>query len=207
MLNNILLVGFEPFLNYDYNPSGEIAKRLDGKRVLGSKIIGKVLPVKHIGVREIIGRYIRQYKPNIVILLGVKEGAGCIVLERIAINRYYFRNKQEEADEPLSKNAPAAYFSKLPLAKIKRKLESHGIPTEYSFFPDTYLCNEVFYEIMRISEKSGISKAGILHLPLAPRQVVEMRKTRYSSREKIPSMDENTMEEAVKMVIQTTLNA
>jgi len=130
---------------------------------------------------------------------------GCISLEEIAINRYYFRSAQEETDEPLYKTGPAAYFSKLPLKEIKAALQAKGIPAEYSFFPDTYVSNEVFFEVMRASEKLKIAKAGFVHLPLTYRQLIEMDKVHYATRERMPSMSEETLEEAVKIVIKTAI--
>jgi pyroglutamyl-peptidase len=204
---NMLLTGFGPFLNYTYNPSGEIAKKLDGKTIMNTTIVGKLLLVEHKEVRKVLENYVEEYKPAFVVALGLAGGRGCISLERIAINRYYFRNDKEEFDEPLYENGPSAYFSGLPLKEIKASLQNHGIPAEYSFFPDTFVSNEVFYEVMRLSDKIGIRKAGFVHLPLTTKQVVTMEHVHYATREKIPSMEESMLEKAVRIIIQTTLNA
>ena len=174
---------------------------------MNTLIIGKILPVEHKKVRIVIENYIKKYNPSFVIALGLAGGRGCISLERIAINRYYFRNGKEEFDEPLYKNGPSAYFSKLPVKDIKANLQNYGIPAEYSFFPDTFVSNEVFYEIMRLSDKFGIKKAGFVHLPLATKQIVAMEQLHYAVREKIPSMEESILEKAAMIIIQTTLNA
>ena len=205
-MTKVLLTGFGPFLNYTYNPSGEIAKKLDGKTIMNSRIIGKILPVKHIGIRGVIRGYIEKYNPSTMISLGLAATRGCISLERIAINRYYFRSEKKEFDEPLYENGQNAYFSKLPLKEIKANLQNHGIPAEYSFFPDTFVSNEVFYEVMRLSDKSGIKKAGFVHVPLTPKQVIDMEHIHYVNRERMPSMEELVIEKAVKIIIQTTLD-
>ncbi len=198
------MTGFEPFLSYKYNPSGSIAKKLDGKIVSGRKVISKILPVKHKEVQTLLDSYIEEYKPISVISLGLKGTIGCIALERIAINRYYYRDQNSETDEPLHEGEPAALFSTLPLNKIKDALQEQGIPAEFSFYPDTYVSNEVFYEVMRASGRLGIKRAGFIHIPLTHQQVVGMNQ-HYAIRERIPSMDEKTIYKAIKVLIDVTL--
>ncbi len=203
MPDTVLVTGFGPFLSYDYNPSGAIAKRLDGKRIAGKNVVGRVLKVGHIEVGKELEEHIREHKPSIVIALGLNAASGCISLERVAINRYYYKDADGEIDEPLRGNGPAAYFSTLPLAAIKKVLQGHGIPAEFSFSSDTYVSNETFYELMRLAYKHKIKRAGFVHVPLIPKQVVGIDKPHYTVRQRIPSMDEGMIEKAVGWTIQT----
>ena len=199
------MTGFEPFLSYSHNPSGEIAKRLSGEIKSRSRVIGVVQPVKHMEAREHLNQYIKKFKPSAIIGTALAAKRGCILLEKVALNYFYYTNEQKKADELLHKDGPAAYFSKLPLTEIKKALQGSGIPAELSFWPDTFVSNEVFYEIMRSAEKLKIKHAGFVHLPLTHRQVIDMDKMHYLTRAEIPSMDESTIENAVRIVIKTTL--
>ena len=119
MAKKVLLFGFEPFLSYTYNPSGVVVKRLAGHAIDGAKIVGKVLPVKHIDAFNLVSSTVKEEKPDVIIGLGLAASKGCIILERIAINRYYFRTKEEQFDEPLSQKGNEAYFTTLPVQNIK----------------------------------------------------------------------------------------
>ena len=48
----ILVTGFEPFGPHADNPSREIAKSVDGRRVGGQDVLGSVLPVRHAMTRS-----------------------------------------------------------------------------------------------------------------------------------------------------------
>ncbi len=197
----ILLVGFGKYLSYDYNPSGEMAKKFDKKTISGAKVSGLVLTVEHREALKELNERIREEKPDAIMALGLAPGRGYIALERVAQNRYFYIDTDVEADEPLYKDGKPVYYSTLPLQRIREKLRSNGIPSEYSFFADTYLCNEVFYEIMDIAEKRRIKSAGFIHVPLTHVQIIKTK--RFNS----PSMDESTIEKAVRIAIEETCEA
>lgn len=86
----VLLTGFEPFLDVTLNPSGEIARALDGVRIGGGagaagrgpdpgpSVLGRVLPVTFAGAPgafdaalDAVGQV-----PRLVLALGVHRGPG-----------------------------------------------------------------------------------------------------------------------------------
>jgi len=53
---HVLLTGFEPFDGDPVNPSGEVAKQLDG-RVIGDRVVrSAILPVQHEAARAAVAR-------------------------------------------------------------------------------------------------------------------------------------------------------
>lgn len=74
-------------------------------------------------------------------------------------------------------DAPAAYFSTLPLHAMLSALITAGIPAELSLSAGTYLCNQVFYTLMHtiVTENLGI-QAGFIHLPALPEQAAKSQK-------------------------------
>ncbi len=197
----VLLTGFEPYLTYTTNPSGELAIRFNGKEIAGADVVGRVLPVQHQVSASAAHEYIMTEKPDIVIATGIAASKGCVALENIAINRYLFKSKEEDIDEELYKDGKDVYMSTLPLEAIKGHLQAKGIPAEYSFTADTYISNEVFYEVMRSAEEMDIKKAGLIHIPLSHVQVVDMMHVHHVTRLGIPSMDMNTLENAIRIAI------
>lgn len=104
-----------------------------------------------------------------VIALGM-AATDTIRLEQIAINLTDPEAHDVEDHTPLSKyvipEAPAAYYSGLPLSGIYDALTKDGIPVEISSHGGTYLCNFIFYSIMnRIAADNLHIPGGFLHVP------------------------------------------
>ncbi len=201
----VLLAGFGPFLSYTTNPAAYVAKALNGKKIGDADIMGRVLPVDHRVSAMQVHEYMVTEKPDIVIGLGLYATRGCISLENIATNNYYFQSKEEEWNERIYEDGKEAYFSTLPLNDIKNLLQIKGIPAEHSFSADTWVSNEVFYEIMRSAEKLNIQKAGFVHLPLTHQQVIDLKHIHNITRLGIPSMSDEMLVEAVRLTVEETL--
>jgi pyroglutamyl-peptidase len=206
MSKKILLLGFGPFLSYDYNPSSNIVKKLNGKSIKEFRIIGKILPVKHLETSSLAEKYIKNELPAIVLGVGLSIMRGTITIERVAINRYYFVANRSIEDEPLNKEGASAYFSTLPVGAIKVNIEKQGIPTEYSFWSDTHVSNELFYTIMRVSEKLKIKCAGFIHVPFTYKQLIAKKNLHYMIRSGAPSMREQEELKAIKIAIETCID-
>lgn len=197
----VLLLGFGPFLGFQYNPSGKIAEALNGNNIGGFEIAGKVLSVEHVKTSEEIEAHIRNERPDAVLCVGLAASKGAITIERIAINRYCFNDNGNMVDEQIS-DGPAAYFTTLPFERIKAGIESKGIPAEYSFWGDTYVSNEAFYTIMRLADELGIRQAGFIHVPMPMAQAVERKNMHMMARSSAPSMREEDEMAAIEAAIE-----
>ena len=78
----IVVTGFEPFGSHTINPSGELAKEMDGRRVGACVVRGAVLPVEHTAATAITTRLLSETDPMAVLQLGLAEGRARIGLER-----------------------------------------------------------------------------------------------------------------------------
>ncbi len=204
----VLFTGFGPFLNYKTNPTEILVKEFDKVTINRAKIIGSVIQVKHKDSGRKIVSLIKRHKPDAIVGTGLYATKSMIMLERIALNRFYFRDKEgKEYDEPITSDGPLAYSSTLPLTSIKKRLERNGIPAEFSFSADTYVSNEVFYNLMKTANKSGIRIAGFIHLPLTHRMVTQMQSVHPITRSNLPSMDYRTIEKAIEIVLAETIKA
>jgi pyroglutamyl-peptidase len=169
----ILVTGFEPFGPYVVNPSGELAKAVDGRQIGGSDIRGAVLPVHHAHARGRILALLDELRPTAVLNLGLAAGRARIGLERIAVNVLDYpipdNSGRKILDEPCVAGGPAGYVSTLPIRPILDALTREGIPATVSDSAGTYLCNQTMYATLHaLAERNLPVKAGLMHLPLLP---------------------------------------
>lgn len=172
----IVITGFEPFGGDVENPSKEIAKRLDSRRLGEHLVRSAVLPVQHEAAREMVDRLLADPDVRVVLHLGLAAGRARISLEQVAVNvmDYSIPDARGERPqgEPCVAGGPPAYFSTLPLRPMLAELTAEGIPACISYTAGTYLCNQTLYWTLHgIARRSLPVRAGFIHVPLLPSMV------------------------------------
>ncbi len=173
---HILLTGFEPFDGEGVNPSGEVAKQLDGK-VIGDCVVRSViLPVQHEAARAVVAPLLEAPGLVAVVHLGLAGGRARISLERVAVNVMDYSRPdahgQVLSDVACVEDGPAAYLSMLPLREVLAALTAEGIPAAISNTAGTYLCNDISYTTLHALARRGLTiPAGFIHLPFLPSMV------------------------------------
>jgi len=202
----VVITGFEPFGGYASNPSADIARGLDGRRVAGVAVVGRVLPVDMARLDAALAAALRGLDPVAVILLGLAAGEPVIRLERVAFNIADFSMPDNagsrRVDEPLEARGPAARRSRLPLRAIQAGLLAAGIPARLSETAGTYLCNAAMYRAL--AKLPARVPCGFIHLPLPPAEVAA-RLGRDSGAAPQPSMSVSVQRRAVEIAIAATL--
>lgn len=165
----ILLTGFEPFGEVAVNPSGQVARALDGASIGGARVIGMELPCRFGVALDLLGEALRRHRPEVVVVLGVAVDRDAITPERIAVNLDDARLADNAGLRPVGSvivpNGPAAYWSRLPVKAMVRDMVRAGIPASLSMTAGTYVCNHVFYGLMHtVRRRSGV-RAGFIHVP------------------------------------------
>jgi len=175
---NILLTGFEPFGGHVLNPSALIVEQLDGERIGGHHVAGRVLPVSLDGLPERIERLLDESQPVAVINLGLAAGTAAIRLERVALNLADFELPDNSglqcAEQTLLADGPYGLPSTLPLQEIRDALLAAGIPAYLSNSAGTYLCNAAMYYFLHAlsgSMRSESIPCGFIHVPSLPEQI------------------------------------
>ena len=173
---DILLTGFEPFGSYAVNPSGEVAKTLDGLELGACRVRSLVLPVHHAEAAGAVARAMTEVEPAVVVHLGLAGGRARIALERVAVNVMDYElpdvSGYRATGEPCVPGGPAAYLSTLPLEAMLEALTAAGIPAYLSNTAGTYLCNQTMYTTRHAIASAGHGPAaGFIHLPLLPSMV------------------------------------
>lgn len=191
----ILVTGFEPFNNYEINPSQLIVEEINGQKIGNMSIIGIVLPVDFDEAINISIEAIEVYNPVLIISTGLAGYARCIRIENIGLNlKCSFNNGKREYSK-INPYGPLIYFSSLPTLKIVTEIRNEGIPARLSFFAGTYVCNAVMYSILHYINVNNLSiKAGFIHLPPLATQ------TPYG-------MELNKMIDAIKIAIESSLDS
>src|SRR5262245_25160563 len=82
----VLVTGFEPYGGLKRNPSAEIARRLDGRRIAGRPVVGRVLPVDIEALDDALDAIFEKVEPVAAVLLGLAPGEAAIRVERVALN-------------------------------------------------------------------------------------------------------------------------
>jgi len=171
-LRRVLVTGFEPFDGGTVNPSQQLVEALEGD------VLKAVLPVSYARAADALRRALEEAKPEVVICFGQADGRTGIAVERFAHNLDEATSTDND-EAPGSGTAidaagPAAYPSTLPVDEIVTALRADGIPAAPSRDAGGFLCNHVFYVLMRALEQGGTGAlGGFVHVPLLPEQALE----------------------------------
>lgn len=198
----VLVTGFEPFGGEKINPSWEAVKGLPEK-IEDAEIIKHQLPVSFKGVKEKLPKIIEDIRPDVVVLTGQAGGRVNITVERVAINIMDARMEDNEGykpeDEPIFEDAPAAYFATIPIKRIVKALKENKIPAMVSNSAGTYVCNTAMYTALHYISTNGLNaKAGFIHVPYIPEQVLEKPQ---------PSMSLEIIRKAIEIAIKESIKA
>ena len=205
MARRALVTGFEPFDGFAVNPSGRLARALDGERFGDLVVAGRVLPVAYEGLAQHVRLLLDEVEPELVIALGQATGEAVIRLERFAVNLNDFAIPDNAGarlvEAPIAVPGPAARAATLPLAAIEARLLAAGIPARRSNTAGTYLCNATFFLLLAGLEARGsAAPCGFIHVPLLPEQAAR-RLGQSSEGAAIASMDYLMMARAVRLAI------
>ncbi|MCE4621131.1 MAG: hypothetical protein F7B95_01660 [Desulfurococcales archaeon] len=165
----VLVTGFSYYGVYPYNPSGDLAEKLDGTVVEGFKVIGRVLPVSFRRALGILDELLKEYRPAVAVGLGLHPRATAVLLELAGVNLAHFErpdvNGFRARLEAIDDGGPQVLYTGLPVDRVHSACnEGLQLRIRPSVTIGTYLCNAVGYKIMRYGSLSG-AVAGFLHVP------------------------------------------
>ena len=167
-MKTLLVTGFEPFGDAARNPSGEAARALHGAVVDGHRVHGVELPCVFAQAPARLGAALERTRPSLVLCLGLAASRSGFSPERVAINLVDARIPDnagaQPIDQPVHAGAPAAHFATLPVKAMAAALQAAGWPAAVSHSAGTYVCNQVFYALMRaLATRPGV-RGGFMHV-------------------------------------------
>lgn len=197
----ILLTGFDPFGEEDINPSIEVLKKIDDK-IDGCQVIKLKVPTVFKKSADTLEMAIKKEKPDVILCLGQAGGRSSITVERVAINQddaNIFDNEgNKPIDETIREDGESAYFATIPIKKIVENIKNENIPANISNTAGTFVCNHLMYQALYLSEKYKNIRAGFIHLPYLPHQVINKKNT--------ASMSFDDIVKALNIAIKTIIS-
>lgn len=175
MSKNLLITGFDPFGGDTINPSWEAVRLLPDR--IGEYNIFKIeIPtVFDLGAQKVLDDA-AEYKPDVIICVGQAGGRTSITPEVIGINLREARIPDNAGNQPVNtpvvKEAPAAYFSTLPIRKMVQYINEVGIPASLSYSAGAFVCNDVLYTLLNHYANTS-TLVGFIHVPYLPEQAGE----------------------------------
>jgi pyroglutamyl-peptidase len=170
----VLVTGFEPFGGDALNASLEAVGRLP-PRLGDLEIATAVLPTSYARSLPALETAIARADPAIVLCVGQAGDRPALCVERVAVNLQDARAPDNDGaqpvDTPVVPGGPAAYLATLPARDVVAALRARDLPAELSMSAGTFVCNHVFYGLMRLAEaRRHAFRAGFLHVPALPGQ-------------------------------------
>jgi len=197
----VLLMGFEPFLEFDENPTDVVVRRLHGSTIAGHSLVGVTLPVDYSIVERKMLAVIEEARPTLVLGLGLAAGRDKITPEKVALNYVNSKTKDNSGRSlegvSIEPGQPDAIFSNVPVEGLVSELNSEGIPASLSLSAGAYLCNYAMYLSLREARKSGFY-AGFVHVPCHAEWVAKSGK-------QLPSLPLETTHRAVELSVSYIL--
>lgn len=176
----ILITGFDPFGGEATNPAIESVKRID-ENIEGAEIYKLEIPTVFHKSASLIEEKIKEIKPDAILSIGQAGGRYDISVERVAINEDDARIPDNEDNQPIDvkirEDGKNAYFATLPIKAMVEEIKKENIPASVSNTAGTFVCNHVMYQDLYLAEKYGNIKAGFIHVPFLPEQVLDKKDT------------------------------
>jgi pyroglutamyl-peptidase len=197
----LLATGFEPFNGYSVNPSDELVKTIDGRKIAGYDIVGATLPLDYTTALDKLEKLLAAHNPQVILCCGQASRA-TISIERIAINALGTKRADNYGNTPetdvIDVEAPAAYYSNIDPRPLVEALKGEGIPAYVSYHAGTYGCNWILFSILhRIATGKIRGRVTFIHLPPLPSQALEKDKM------ELATMPLQNIVRAMEVVIQT----
>ncbi|HVA30560.1 MAG TPA: hypothetical protein VMU58_04765 [Gaiellaceae bacterium] len=176
-MTRVLVTGFEPFAGAAVNPSQRLVEALAAELLPGVELATAVLPVAYARAAAALRAAVRDAAPGVVICFGQADGRTGISVERFAHNldsAVPVDNDGAVSGAEIDPAGPVAYRSTLPVDAIVAALRAEGVPAAESRDAGGFLCNHVFYVLMRLLEQERPeTSGGFVHVPLLPEQALE----------------------------------
>ena len=177
----ILVTGFDPFGEDEINPAIEAVKRLDDE-IAGAQIVKLEIPTVFGECADVVHEAILKEKPDYVLNIGQAGGRFALTPERVAINfddgRIADNKGYQPIATPIHEDGQNAYFTQLPVKAMARAIRNAGLPSSVSTTAGTFVCNHIMYQVQYMIDKEFPDlKAGFMHIPYLPEQVVAKPET------------------------------
>lgn len=189
----ILITAFSPFGGDALNASQEILNALPAT-LGGVRLEKRLLPVSFRSAPQLALEAAERLRPEAIVCLGQAAGRDAVTPERVAVNLMDAAKPDNDGyqpvDEPVIPNAPAAYFSTLPVKAMVEAMQRVGAPARLSDTAGTYVCNALMYAMLHQTKDVP---CGFIHVPYLTEQ----------GKEDAPSLSKECVLRGITACLQT----
>ncbi len=171
-MKKIILTGFKPFGNYQYNPTEQSTFDFDGKIFGDRQVIGVVLPCIYNAWGHLKSTILYHSNAHAIISTGLASKAKGICIESTFRNvmnddKYADANGYAPKNIPVfAGDVPYNVKSKGPNKKLFHLLLENDIPAERSNDANSFICNSLGYMTSLAMRKAGYVNRNIfIHIP------------------------------------------
>jgi pyroglutamyl-peptidase len=151
----ILVTGFGAFPGVNHNPTADLVRALNGRRVQGHTLVGEVLEVRWLqGPRRAV-RLAHLLRPALVLGFGVATQRGAVCVERLA-HRHLAARPDAAGELPPVLDGPEVVSSSLDVQRLAEALDG-----ESSEDAGRYVCNAWLYQVALALDVP----VGFVHVP------------------------------------------
>lgn len=174
-MKQLLITGFDPFGGASVNPAREAVMALPD--VVGDYALTKLeIPTVFGLAAETVLQAAEALCPDIILCVGQAGGRAAITPEVVAINLREASIPDNHGNQPRNipvvENAPAAYFSTLPVRAMAESVKAAGIPCSLSYSAGVFVCNDLLYTLLHHYDGTD-TRVGFVHIPYLPEQAKE----------------------------------
>ena len=174
-MKKLLITGFDPFGGASVNPAREAVMALPD--VVGDYTLTKLeIPTVFGLAAETVLRAAEALCPDVILCVGQAGGRAAITPEVVAINLREASIPDNAGNQPKNmpvvENAPAAYFSTLPVRAMAEGVKAAGIPCSLSYSAGVFVCNDLLYTLLHHYDGTD-TRVGFVHIPYLPEQAWE----------------------------------
>lgn len=174
-MKKLLITGFDPFGGEMVNPSWEAVRRLPD-RIGDIEITKMQIPTVFGKAFRCILDAAQGMDPDFIISVGQAGGRKGVTPEVVGINLREASIPDNEGNliqnEPIIKDAPAAYFSTVPIREMVRNMKEAGLSASLSYSAGAFVCNDTLYSLLHHFEGTA-TRCGFIHVPFLPEQAKE----------------------------------
>lgn len=164
-----LITGFDPFGSSELNASAEAVRAMPAQWG-DHRILTATLPVVYDRCAEELFALLDEHRPDVVLCLGQAVGREGISLEHAAVNVKASSAPDNAgvtfSGERIVEEGAESLPSNLPLKELAYALKEVGIPAKISYSAGSYVCNNLFYHLIRYAgEHAHRMQCGFIHIP------------------------------------------
>lgn len=141
---NILITGFDSFLDNKINPSKEVLRSISFEH---TRIL--ILPVSYCRAQKQLLQSIKQCNPDLILSFGLASTRKNITIETEAFNlmdaKCVDEDKILKTNEKIIENNTLSLKTLFPVQKLLDFLKNEGFAANLSSNPGRYVCNEIYF--------------------------------------------------------------